>query len=483
MRVRSLRVLAAAAVVALVGSGCSYITRSSVASDGTQVPTASGGAYGQFISGNGRYTLFSSFATNLVVGDTNGKADVFRHDNVTGATVRVNLDARGHQIAGDSGPEGISDDGNRVLFSTNVALVAADQDAAFDFYARDVSTGAVQLVSLRPDGTQVPAPNFVAEPAMSGNGRYVAFYDQDPGTPFGKQILVRDITAGTTTALGTRAFKNGLSISADGKHVIDARACDPTCTTPAILEVYDWQGVTYPHVPSNSGVDGQSADGRYLLWYPAQGMSRFDRVTGTSTLVAACCESFGTMSGDGRVVVFPSINANLVPGDTNNAPDYFAVDVLNGAIRRVNVDATARQADNGDANENLPPAVVDTAGRYTAFTSQAANLVGDDTNATRDVFTADAAHPMPTSMSPSSLNRRAQHAAVVVAGGFLLDSSTFDLGPGITVESVTHQADGSQRVVVSVSADAATGKRDVSVSVPGAMGAANGTCFGCLTIG
>jgi hypothetical protein len=483
MGARSVRLVVAAAIVGMVASGCSYITRSSVASDGTQVPTASGGAGAPFLSGNGRYALFISSATNLVAGDTNGKLDVFRRDNVTGTTIRVSLDAGGHQIAADSGPEGISDDGNRVLFSTNFALTAGDQNTAFDYYARDVSTGALQLVSLRADGTQVPSPHFVSQPVMSGNGRYVAFYDQDPGTPYGEQLLVRDLTAATTTALGTEWFKNGTVISADGKHIMDARLCDPTCNSPQILETYDWQGVTYPHVPPNASVTGQSTDGRYTLYSATQGMSRFDRVTGTSVLVTAPGSTSGVMSGDGRVVVFPSTRSDLVPGDTNNAPDYFAVDVLNGAIRRVNVDAAARQADNGDANENLGTAAIDTAGRYAAFMSLAANLVGDDTNGVRDVFTADAAHPMPKSVTPSSLNRGAQHAAVVVAGGFLLDSSAFDFGAGVTVESVTHQADGSQRVVVSVAADAATGKRDVSVSIPGAMGAATGTCFGCLTIG
>jgi hypothetical protein len=476
------RLLVALALVAVIASGCSYITRASVASDGAQVPTASGGAGRQLLSGNGRYTLFSTTAANVVADDTNGKLDAFRHDNVTGTTIRVSLDGSGHQIARDSSGDGISDDGDRVLFATDAVLTAGDQNQAFDFYVRDVSTGSVQLVSLRPDGTQVPSPHFVSQAVMSGNGRYVVFYDQDPGTPYGEQILVRDITAGTTTALGTEWFKNGLSISADGKHIMNARICDPTCNSPQILETYDWQGVTYPHVPPNASATGQSTDGRYALYYATQGMSRFDRVTGTSALVVACCQSSGTMSGDGRVVVFPSINSNLVPGDTNDAPDWFAVDVLNGAIRRVNVDAAAQQADNGDAGENLAAASVDTAGRYTAFTSKSANLVANDTNGVIDVFTADAAHPMPTSVTPSTVARGAQHVMVTVAGGFMLDSSSFDLGPGITVESVTHLANGSQRLTVSVAGDAVTGTRDVVVSIPGAMGKASGTCFACLTV-
>ena len=245
--------------------------------------------------------------------------------------------------------------------------------------------------------------------------------------------------------------------------------------------MFDWQSTTYAHVPSNASVSDQSNDGRYLLWYTTQGMERFDRMTGTSVLVAARpVSSDGTMSGDGRVVVFSSIRTDLVPGDTNGAPDYFTVDVLNGAIRRANVSATGAQAQPGD--ETLDAPSVDRRGRYMAFSSKAANLVPDDTNGFLDGFVADAARPMPTALTPSTLAHGAQHAVVTLAGGFLLNDATYDLGAGVTVESVTHRADGSQRLVVSVAADAPTGPHDVVVNLPGAMGTASGTCGGCLTV-
>jgi hypothetical protein len=477
---RSGRWLVGVAVLVLVASGCSFITRVSVASDGTQANAATGGP---LISGSGRYSLYASGASDLVATDTNGKVDVFRHDDATGATVRVSLDANGGQIATDSGAVGISDDGALVAFSTDAALTPADQNATFDLYVRNVDTGTVSLASVRSNGSQLPLSHFFAEPVLSANGHYLAFYDEDPGTGSGatEQILVRDISNGTTTALGTPAFRTGLTISGDGKHVADARLCDPTCTSPQVLEMFDWQAATYPHVPPNASVADQSTDGRYLLWYPAQGMSRFDRLTGTSSLVTPCCDSYGTMSGDGRVFVFPSSRTDLVPGDTNAAPDYFAVDVLSGAIRRINVSAAGAQAVNGTLSI-LPPAQLDAAGRYVAFSSKATNLVLNDTNGFGDGFVADAARPAPTSLSPTQLARGANHAVLILAGGFLLDNATYDLGPVVTLESVTHRTDGSQRLVVSVAADAPTGARDVIVRLPGAMGTATGTCSGCVTI-
>jgi hypothetical protein len=60
-------------------------SRVSVASNGDQ---GNGSSTTPRLSADGRYVVFVSSATNLVAGDTNGVADVFRHDRVTGETIR-----------------------------------------------------------------------------------------------------------------------------------------------------------------------------------------------------------------------------------------------------------------------------------------------------------------------------------------------------------------------------------------------------------
>ena len=139
---KSLRWTAGAAALALVASGCSFITRVSVASDGTQGNAGSGSAGQPHLTGNSRYSLFSSAATNLVANDTNGKIDAFRHDDTTGVTRRVSLDGLGQQINADSGAVGISDDGATVVFATTAALTAEDQNTSFDLYVKNVASGA-----------------------------------------------------------------------------------------------------------------------------------------------------------------------------------------------------------------------------------------------------------------------------------------------------------------------------------------------------
>jgi hypothetical protein len=475
--------------VVLVASGCSFITRVTVASDGTQANVASTGCCRPVLSENGRYALFTSGASNLVPGDTNGRLDVFRHDTVTGATVRASLGPGNAQISFpfDSSAVGISADGQTVAFQTAAQLLPADTSNVRDVYLRDMNTGAITLATILPDGKQLSDPHSVGETALSRNGRYLAFYDVDdtgPGVAT-SQIEVRDLVAGTTTALGVPGLRFNLAISGDGKHVLDEALCEASCPTlDRHVHVYDWKGVTYPFAPTGTLTSADvSDDGSRVLHHGASGLAEFNRRTGTDQPVGCCSTGQSpAMSADGRVVVFSSSRSDLVPNDTNGVSDWFALDLASGAIRRISVSATGAQGNGADTDQDQQSATVDGTGRYAAFSSLASNLVPNDTDGFADGFVADAARPAPTMATPSSVARGAQHVTVRIDGGFLLDDASYDLGPGITVESVTHLANGSQRLTVSVAADASTGSRDVTVSLPGVTGAATGTCGSCLHV-
>ena len=68
-------------------------TRVSVASDGTQ---GNDHSFVSSLSADGRYVAFTSLASNLVAGDTNGTSDAFVHDRQTGQTTRVSVGERRH---------------------------------------------------------------------------------------------------------------------------------------------------------------------------------------------------------------------------------------------------------------------------------------------------------------------------------------------------------------------------------------------------
>ena len=125
---------------------------------------------------------FESSATNLVPGDTNGAADVFRKDRTTGTMTLVSVTSAGTQAKGSSGQAAISADGHVVAFASTasdlVAMTGGVAPAAQFFlitevYARDVDAGQTVLVSATPTGDKGGGSSQA--PAVSGDGRFVAF--------------------------------------------------------------------------------------------------------------------------------------------------------------------------------------------------------------------------------------------------------------------------------------------------------------------
>jgi Tol biopolymer transport system component len=147
--------------------------RVSVASDGAE---GVGGASTQpAISADGRYVAFVSEATNLVPGDTNGLADIFVHDMDKGTTQRVNVATGGTQaVGGHSFYPALNADGRFVAFLSDAAnLVPKDTNGSWDIFVRDRQTGATERVSVASDSTQADAGS--ARASLSADGRYVAF--------------------------------------------------------------------------------------------------------------------------------------------------------------------------------------------------------------------------------------------------------------------------------------------------------------------
>jgi len=72
--------------------------RVNVSSSGKQAND--GSYYGPALSGDGRFVVFESPASNLVPGDGNRGHDIFVHDRVTGTTERVNVSPSGAEANG-----------------------------------------------------------------------------------------------------------------------------------------------------------------------------------------------------------------------------------------------------------------------------------------------------------------------------------------------------------------------------------------------
>jgi Tol biopolymer transport system component len=345
--------------------------RVSLATDGAQ---AHGLSQFPSISADGRYVAFTSFATNLVPADSNGFSDIFVRDRQSGTTERVSLDSAGEQGNGDSDYPSISADGRYVAFTSFATnLVAGDTNGFNDVFVRDRQSRTTELVSVDSSGEQGNGGGGTN--SISPNGRYVAFSNSStnlvPGDTNGAvDVFLRDRQTGTTelvsvdsSGMQANDFTSSPSISADGRYVtFESLATNLVHDdTNGIWDVFvrDRQSGTTDLVSVDSGgMHGNggsyrssiSNNGRYIAFYceasnlvPGDTNGKgdvfvHDRQSGTTERVSVASGgtqgdsvSFASsVSADGRYVAFDSGATILVPGDTNGLPDVFVRDLLGG---------------------------------------------------------------------------------------------------------------------------------------------------------
>jgi Tol biopolymer transport system component len=104
------------------------------------------------ISADGRYVAFQSLATNLVEGDNNGAQDVFVRDRLTGDTERVSLSSAGAEGNDASWYPSISADGRLVGFtSLATSLVPGDTNGWSDVFVRAPAPMPQVLLEVHPN--------------------------------------------------------------------------------------------------------------------------------------------------------------------------------------------------------------------------------------------------------------------------------------------------------------------------------------------
>jgi hypothetical protein len=214
--------------LASTGNGISLVSLAAAGSAGN------GDAGAGAISDDGAKVAFTSSATDLVPGDTNGVADVFVRDLTANTTSRVSVasGAAGAQaLGGGSTSVDISGDGAVVGFTSAAPnLVAGDTNGADDVFVRDIASSSTQRVSVGP--SSVGGDGSSASPALSANGQIVAFESVATNLVAGddnglSDVFVRDRGAGLTERVNVNDAGQPVdddesynpSISADGRFV------------------------------------------------------------------------------------------------------------------------------------------------------------------------------------------------------------------------------------------------------------------------
>ncbi len=529
-------VFAVVAGVALLSSGCAYVARASVNGSGL---AGNGASYTGALSGDGRDVAFASAASDLVSGDTNGSSDVFVRDLNSNGTERVSVDSSGTQADGASGGEGrpptISPDGRFVAFGSDAAnLVSGDTNGRSDVFVRDRQTATTERVSVATGGNEGNDSSGASGPvAVSTDGRFVAFASDASNLVSGdtngrSDVFVRDRQTATTERVsvatgGTEGdgYSDSPAMSADGRYVAFESAASNLVTgdTNAGMDVF----VRDRQTGATTRVDTDSSGGE------ADGQS-------TSPAISA----------DGRYVAFSSAASNLVSGDSNSTSDVFVKDTQTGAIVRASVSGAGGQGDGasdsvaidgagdrvsfrsfsttlvagvGDSSngeiyvrnlaagttilasttEVLAPVTlgavpgrnaISADGRYVAFTSNAAGVIGLDTNLTADVYVRAVPVPTVSNIVPSAVAPGSSDVPVTISGsGFVGTPSVFTAlspGDGVTFANVTVVDASTIVATVTVAPSAASGPRNVWVADsgtgPGVNNGSLGVCAGCLSV-
>lgn len=349
-------------------------------------------------SANGRYVAFYSVASNLVEGDNNGRYDVFVYDRETGAMELISRASAGENSLGAQGNNNsytpaISANGRYVAFSSSASnLIESDGNHSSDIFVYDREARSTELLSRasRDDsGLGVQGNHYSHSPSISGDGRYVAFYSY------------------STNLIGNDSNGNYADIFVYDR---EAKTIELVSRASQDENGLGEQGNSASFNPSIS------ADGRYVAFRSHStnlventstsyaNIFVYDRETDTTELVSRASSNenglgapgnhhsdLPSISADGRYVAYRSHASNFLANDVNNsAPDIFVYD------RQTNTNQLISRAssdvnglgEQGNSHSYNPSISAD--GRYVTFRSSATNLVENDNNGgINDIFVYD----------------------------------------------------------------------------------------------
>jgi hypothetical protein len=344
--------------------------------------SGSNDSYLPSVNADGKVVAFESFATNLVnLPDGNNSKDVFVRFPQTRETRMVSITQAGTSAGNCASSHPIvSGNGRYVAFNSCASNLNSDSTAiATDsVYVRDLETNQTRIASVHSNGD---AANGEIQ-AISNDGRYVVFQSADlnmtsvPDPHLYVDVFVRDMQANVTQAVSVNSNGSSMANQPSGN---SGGLQDNVAITP------DGRFVLFMSTATN------------IVNFPqAFTVNLYVRDLQTQTTKAATVDSTnsilvgndpnGSISDDGRYVVFAANINNLVPGDTNNAPDVFRRDMQTNTTELV----SANNAGNAPGNGWSPAAKISGSGRYVAFMSSSSNLGNiPDTNEVYDAYRRD----------------------------------------------------------------------------------------------
>ena len=353
-------------------------TRVSLSSNGTQADDHS---YNPSISGNGGRVAFNSYADNFANNDALNVSDIFSHDLDTSETQLISVDYNGNAANNGSFNASITSDGNAIAFSSTASdLVGQELNGC----SQEDDTNGVSDIFVY----QFPPDNLFRASTSSTSFNTC---DEGDGASYAPSIAgdwVRAEVAFHSFATNLKnsdansnaadIFMNERTLSGSTWRYTDGGSNNDDSTIPSISD--NGEIVAFQ---SKDNLDGATTT--YSDIFVQQLFGSAERVSLGLGGAAANEDSHSpSISGNGRYVAFYSYASNLVANDNNGVADIFVYDRDSNRMERVSVNSRGNEANGGsffpEISEN---------GRYVIFSSDASNLVKNDTNGWWDVFVHD----------------------------------------------------------------------------------------------
>jgi hypothetical protein len=378
LRILFFVVIAALALLPAAASAAPATERVSVSSAGLQ---ANGSSTAPDISADGRFVAFVSTATNLHPDDTEALDDIYVRDLTTGTTTLV---SRATGVSGVNGNGGalfpaISADGRFVAFDSNATnLHPDDADGFVDIYVRDLVANTTTLVSRASGVSGVNSNGHASDPAISAGGRFVAFRSTATNLHSDDADANYDMFVRdlqtSTTTLVSRA--NGPS-GANANNTVFSR---PSISADGSLVTFDTDATNLEPGDSDIFTDV------YIRNVVSGTTTLASRATGAAGAKGNSTSFQSSISGDGSAVAFASFATNLHPNDLDATLNIIVRTLTTNTTDLIDrADGPAGAKANAASGE--PDISYDS--RFIAFHSSATNLVSADTNGLDDIFVRD----------------------------------------------------------------------------------------------
>jgi hypothetical protein len=381
--------------------------------NGDSIPTA--------LSTNGQYALFESTASNLVANDTNNAEDVFLRDVVNNQTFLVSVNTNGQCANGASQSSTMTPDGRYVAFSSVASnLVAGDSNGIADIFVRDMLAGTTMLAS--PGA--VASTNSTARsdaPGITPDGRYVAFLSTAANLVSGAtavgDVYVYDLiglgmvrASASARSLSGSSFFFNHAISDDGQYIAFESGSTNVGTvyrynlSTTELDVVSSNGVTASYENVEFHNLDMTPDGRFVTYLAAGTGTNsssssayvWDGQSNTTTLISgqpgvtvetgSVC-AFPAISSNGQYVAFLSSSLELTPVTSNTTTAYhlYLWNAATGSNGLIDLEPGGQVS--YDTFMSGPCVTPD--GRYIAFDATDSKLGGDPLATYYNVYLSD----------------------------------------------------------------------------------------------